>query len=496
MSEPSRCTTRQSVPPLNPEQQLIPLVYRRESSNTANMPLRNGATRNAPVSHAEAPSILVLEDSDEDQPPLPVPSIGSPQVTHPALPHTQPPAMQGCHIEEPIEGADCVEWEIHLHYDRDKEFQEALKLAADGGDFFDPKLLEGMDVLVKPAMVDCATRSSANSPSTVRTQARFEEGSRSWLTLAANHNSGAVRHPADGLLISAIRPQTDAAPPAHNGVGRDDDDALSIVAIGVQTASLEDEIVKTMKVGTRPSVIKVLDCLKLENDVRSHNLVKWIERAEVNVMEICTATRPMGIDQLAQAGGKWGAKPKALRKLEDILEPCINCLEVEDIRRLRGPEMSPSTRVFVLYIIEHQAIAGPHSRRAESFHPHSLAIDAEDHREASTSTPSGTHEQDSTLTHAVVNYLDAMIKPEDIIALEKHVLPHRGGNGAYSIIVFARLMESACQRINILYSTGNDRKKKHQATNGPLISRDDIVSFYCLKRPSEFHIAQSMFANH
>lgn len=145
-----------------------------------------------------------------------------------------------------------------------------------------------------------------------------------------------------------------------------------------------------------------------------------------------------------------------------------------------------------------QAIAGARSRVAESFHPPSSAIDAEEnpHREASTSARSGTHERDSTLTHAVVNYLDAMIKPEDIIAFEKHVLPHRGGTGAYSIIVFARLVESACQRINIPYSTGNDRKKKHQATNGPLISRDDIVSFYCLKRPTEFHIAKSTFANH
>lgn len=262
--------------------------------------------------------------------------------------------MQGSHIEVPLEGAGSVEWEIHPHYDGDKEFQEALKLAADGGDFFDAKLLEGMDLRVKPATVDRATRSSAISPSTVRTQARFEEGSRSWPTLTANHNSGAVRHPADGLSISAIGSQTDAALPAHNGVGRDDDDAFSIVAIGVQTASLEDEIVKTMKVGTRPSVVKVLDCLKLENDVRSRDLVKWIERAEVDAMEICTAARPMGIDQLAQAGGKWGAKPKALRKLEDILEPCIDCPEVEDIRRLGGPETSPSTRVFVLYILERQ----------------------------------------------------------------------------------------------------------------------------------------------
>jgi hypothetical protein len=76
MSEPSRRSTRQSVPALTPEQQLIPLVYRRESSNTANMPLRNGATRNAPASRAETPSVVVLEDSDEEQPPSPVPSIG------------------------------------------------------------------------------------------------------------------------------------------------------------------------------------------------------------------------------------------------------------------------------------------------------------------------------------------------------------------------------------------------------------------------------------
>jgi hypothetical protein len=145
-----------------------------------------------------------------------------------------------------------------------------------------------------------------------------------------------------------------------------------------------------------------------------------------------------------------------------------------------------------------KAIAGGRSKVAESFHPDSSAIDVEENRrrDASSSTPSRTHEGDSQLAHAVVNYLEAMIKPEDIVAFEKHVLPHRGGTGAYPIIVFARLVESACQRINIPYSTGNDRKKKHQATNGPLISRDDIVLFYGLKRPSEFRIAPSTFANH
>ena len=89
-----------------------------------------------------------------------------------------------------------------------------------------------------------------------------------------------------------------------------------------------------------------------------------------------------------------------------------------------------------------------------------------------------------------------MIKREDKDAFEKHVLPHRGGTGAYPIIIFARLVESACKRIDIPYSTGSDRKKKHPASNGPMISRDDIVRFYGQKSASQLAIAPSTFDNH
>jgi hypothetical protein len=73
---PLRRSNRLPVPALTPEERMRPLVDRPQNSNTGNMHLSNEATRNAPASCAERASVVVLEDTDEDQPPSPISSIG------------------------------------------------------------------------------------------------------------------------------------------------------------------------------------------------------------------------------------------------------------------------------------------------------------------------------------------------------------------------------------------------------------------------------------
>lgn len=255
-------------------------------------------------------------------------------------------------MEHPIEGPGWVESAIYAHWYEDDDFQETLRQASEGGEVFDPKLLEGLEIKgkhIRLATVDQAPTSSTNSANvTIRTEGRLGEPSRSSVSLPAD----------DGLPISAIgRPTAgvNAVQRSLEAVGRDeDDDVVSIVAIGLQMASVERQMVTTMKVGNRPSIGRVMDCLKREEEPQMRDLVKCIELMHADAVEIRTAQKPLQVGQVGEFRGKWGDSSQVLGKLDDVLEPCIACPEVEQIRKFVGPETSPSAHVFVMYIFERQ----------------------------------------------------------------------------------------------------------------------------------------------
>ena len=94
-----------------------------------------------------------------------------------------------------------------------------------------------------------------------------------------------------------------------------------------------------------------------------------------------------------------------------------------------------------------------------------------------------------------LHYLNARINEDDVGVYQRHVVEQRG-QSAYPIIIFARLVESACHRMKILFSTGSSMHKMRKMGNGPCISIADIVLFYGAKSPSEFNPAPSTFGNH
>jgi hypothetical protein len=101
-----------------------------------------------------------------------------------------------------------------------------------------------------------------------------------------------------------------------------------------------------------------------------------------------------------------------------------------------------------------------------------------------------------SLAQDVLNYLNARIDEEDILVYKRHVLEQRGGQGAYTILVFARLVERACEKLKIPYGTGSSMNKKQTTGNGPRISIADVVLFYSAKFPSDLAPAPSTFGNH
>lgn len=101
-----------------------------------------------------------------------------------------------------------------------------------------------------------------------------------------------------------------------------------------------------------------------------------------------------------------------------------------------------------------------------------------------------------SLGQDALNYLNARIDEEDIRVYKRHVLEQRGGQGAYTILVFARLVERACERLKIPYGTGSSINKRQKMGNGPHISIADVVLFYSAKFPSDLAPAPSTFGNH
>jgi hypothetical protein len=97
------------------------------------------------------------------------------------------------------------------------------------------------------------------------------------------------------------------------------------------------------------------------------------------------------------------------------------------------------------------------------------------------------------LSNDARNYLNATIKEEELDVYNRHILDRKG---AYPIMIFARLVERACKRLNIPYSTGNVISRQHKMGNGLHVSIADIVQFYRVKFPLDGSPAPSTFNNH
>ena len=101
------------------------------------------------------------------------------------------------------------------------------------------------------------------------------------------------------------------------------------------------------------------------------------------------------------------------------------------------------------------------------------------------------HTDPPCLRTEALHYLNARINEEELDVYQQHVVEQQG-QSAYPIIIFARLIESACDRMKIPYSTGSSMNKLRKMGNGLHILIVDIVLFYGAKSPSEFHPAPTV----
>ncbi|KAF8337809.1 hypothetical protein F5887DRAFT_1077932 [Amanita rubescens] len=464
----------------------------------------------ASVSHT---NLGVREGGNDDPLPTPAQPRGMSgenncaPVAPPALPASQPD-------DHPIEGKDWREMLVYTTGFGDNVFQELLRKAADGGQVFKSSVIGGMRVQgvhITPATDRPSSgRTVENNPGpTPATQARIppatdrpspgrnvENPSGQSVSMNLERPEtvpGTQAQTTGASALGAAVSDENVEAPSCGSLGNLEDD-LAIVAVGLQSATGEtEEVVISMKVDSCPSVAQVIDHLKEIEEAQTYDLRQRLEPMSSKDVEIRTAKKPMPTHQVAELRGKWckwGDKSQVLGRLNEVenmrrLAPCMTCQEADDIRRAAGRDVSPSAPIFVLYLFELKGNSDADLYGRNDVEEGSMA-------RASHASRGAVPE----LNKDVLSYLNAVIDKEDLGVYQRHVFDQRAGQGAYPIIIFARLVEHACETLKITYSRGGSIHIPVKMGNGPSISIRDIVQFYRLKFPADLAPAPSTFGNH
>ena len=426
------------------------------------------------------------------------------------------------------------------------------------GEKFNKKLLEEMRVLGMPIphatdRPDSGTNavSSNGDDSASRVPPpRATDRPASRTNAASNDGTIASRVPllpppmADTISshdgTSAVTSQTGGA----RGAGAQ---RLSVVAIGLQTVSGEmQEVVALLPLGDCPTVPKVLDCLREEPTARA--LRARLEQMKPDAVEIRTARKLLHTAQIAKFRGKWGDESELLGKLGAAqllpqLVPCDNCQENEEIWAFVGSTVPRATPILVLYMFEllsgepsyadqirragegQNALSINHSGLGAASRLEPLFLDnvrraGEEGHDAESinhfglgaptrlepSFPNNVVLTKETarpqMTDEIYKYLVAMKIEENLHVYEHLVLKQPGVRGrVFSAILFARLVETACEHIGIPYRDRVPVYQKNMVKHGAWMACvDQIVIFYGQKLASwgykEAAPAPSTFENH
>jgi len=301
--------------------------------------------------------------------------------------------------DHPIEGRDWKESNISMSEFGNEVLQQMLQKAADAGEVFKSRAIQGMRVLGvpittmtdRPSSGQSAENNSVQSGATnletpVANPVTPSQTSRVCITSVTdrpssggnveNHSGRSERrirerpHIGSGTQpdttrasVSAGVPDADAETRSRESVGNIEDE-IAVLAIGLQSGTGEiKEVVTVMEVGSRPSVAQVMDHLKQHEEAGTYDLRQRLEPMSLNSVEIRTAKKPMRMRQVAEFRNKWGDNSEVLGRLDEVrkmrpLVPCLPCQESDDIRRAAGHAVSSSTPIFVVYIFEVQ-VSGP-----------------------------------------------------------------------------------------------------------------------------------------
>jgi hypothetical protein len=398
------------------------------------------------------------------------------------------------------------------------------------GEKFNKKLLEEMRVLGKPipratdrpASATGAVSNGDDSASHVPPPRAIDRPS-SRTNAVSNNETTASCVP----LLPPLNPDTmsgrDGTPVTSQtrgvrGAGAQREEGeLSVVAIGLQTVSGEmQEVVALLPLGDCPTVAKLLDCLHEEPKARA--LRARLEQMKPDAVEIRTARKPLHTAQIAKFRGKWGDQSELLGKLASVqlmrpLVPCDDCQENEEIWAFMGSAIPRTTPILVVYMFEirseEPSYADPSRRVGEGQDALSLSINHSGIGTASRPEPPFADNVVLTretarpqLTDEISKYLVAM-KIEDNLRIYEHLVLKQQGfrDRAFSVIVFARLVETACKHIGIPYRDGVPVYQKNVVKHGTWMACvDQIVIFYGQKLASwgykDLAPAPSTFENH
>ncbi|KAF8325299.1 hypothetical protein F5887DRAFT_1085618 [Amanita rubescens] len=510
-----------------------------------------GPPNDAAVAPSSTPIMGNGEDGTEEHLPSQAPPTGSQPVTNHSA---QIPQRVG----EPNDAKEWKENKIFWCGSSDQLLEKTLKEAVEMGEKFDKKLLEEMRVLGMPIpratdRPASGTNAVSNGESTSRVpRATDRPASRTNVvsnddttashdvpppnadTISVHNGTSAVTSANDqttATTASHVPPPNADTTSVHNGtsaVTSANDQTTGaggasaqrnqgepwIVAIGLQNVSGEiEQVVVLLPLGHGPTVAKVLDCLRDEPQARA--LRARLSQMKSDAVEIRTAKKPLHTAQIAKFRGKWGDQSELLGKLADTqlmrqLVPCDNCQESEDIRAFVGSTIPRTTPILVVYMFEllseepsyaNQIRRAGEGQDASSINNSGLGAASRLEPSFPVNVVLTKETARPQLTDEISKYLIAMKIEENLRVYEHHVLQQPGVGTVFSTIVFARLVEAACERIGIPYRDRVPVYQKNLVKHGAWMACvDQIVLFYGQKLASwgynDSAPAPSTFENH
>ena len=428
----------------------------------------------------------------------------------------------------------------------DQLLGDTLKEAAEMGEKHDSKLLEEMRVLGKPIPRKTdrpASRTNAVSSGSLVPPPRATDCTTSRTNAVSNSDDPASRVPppratdrptsrtnavsnGDGLA-SRVPPPNAGTILGHNGTSavisanvqttgaQREEGEIAVVAIGLKPLVGEIvQVVALLPLGDCPTVAKVLDCLKDEPKARA--LRARLEQMKPDDVEIRTAGKPLHTGEIAKFRGGWGDQSELLGKLAGAqlmrqLIPCDNCQETEQIRAVVGSTIPRTTPILVVYMFElssqEPSYVDPIRQTGEGRDASSI-----NHFGPGADSPLLPSFPDNViltretarpqLTDEIFKYLVAMKIEENLRVYEHHVLREPGVGKVFSMMVFARLVETACEHIGIPYRDGVPVYQKNLVKHGIWMACvDQVVLFYGQKLAARGYNkdsapAPSTFENH
>ncbi|KAF8332939.1 hypothetical protein F5887DRAFT_922205 [Amanita rubescens] len=433
-----RRSARLHIPAISPEERMVPLVERGRNSRSGN----SGPQESHPGSPVDGPGDAAMSvlpftvESDVNEP-----NHGSSGLPEPLLVPTQPVTEI-----EPEEREVLLEAFNDFHYQQ--MLQEASTLYP-----FGPNTIIGTVSIPEEAL-------PASEPRHTETATESSH--------MGNGVGGAAG--VNDVNVNAVQQQ-------------------SAVALALQGEPNSSFLTVTLMNLSQPTTNEILNHLTNSTEANTRALCQQLDALPSGEVNVGTARKPVFIGNLHTHRGDPNVRYRVLGTMEEVrndadkyLMPCIDCPEADSYRQFPEPPISSSIPLLILYF-ERQDASATTSNMAST-----VAMSPNMASTAATSTKKTR----PMLEDGVGRYLKATIDSMLIGVYHEHVVRYRLTHKAYSTIIMARLIETACIDVNVNYDTGNARSHKNQTYNGPDVALDDVVLFFMDQMPPNLKTTKGM----